>query len=210
MTRASVAALAAAAAFGFAASAQATPVLSFSTGTGTVLSSQQDFSVGWSFTTTQASTVVALDAYDPGRSGTEVRLYDGLGTLVASAMVSTSDPTEGSPLFYSATLTTPVTLDANATYYVVQDLPAGLGAWFTVDTPVTESAITYGAPVSAIGLGMNPTTDLALGTLAPAYFGPNFDITAIPEPVSLLAFGSGIAGLAAIRRRKRVDAGSAA
>src|SRR4051812_16400721 len=86
---------------GLAASAQAAPVLSFSTGRQSIsVDSAQDYTVGWAFTTNTSSVVTALDALDPGQSGQEVRLYQGNGTVIASAKVTTSDPQAGTPLFY--------------------------------------------------------------------------------------------------------------
>ena len=187
---------------GFAVSSHATPVLSFDIANGTLLNSAQSFSIGWSFTTSQQSTVIALDALDTGGpDGREVRLYDGLGTLIASATVMPSDPQEGSPLFHSHSIA-PVTLTASSTYYIVQDVPGGTSAWFGVAAPVTVAEIAYDGPVSVEGLGLNPITDLAAGVLAPGYFGPNFDV-AIPEPAAILAFGMGLTALGLVSRRQK-------
>jgi hypothetical protein len=60
------------------------------------------FTAGWSFTTNTAINVTALDAWNPGPDGAEVRLYsvipgdfiNGGGSLteLARALVTSSDP----------------------------------------------------------------------------------------------------------------------
>jgi hypothetical protein len=111
---------------GSAGVAWAGPVLEFTpTVTGELSSGDQSF--GWSFTTNKAIAVTALDALDPTGSGTAgtVRLYNGSGTVLASARVLTSDPREGSPLFYSQAIS-PVSLAANTTYCIAEDTSANV------------------------------------------------------------------------------------
>jgi len=191
---------------GLAASAQAAPVLSFTTGFQSIsVGSQQDYTVGWSFTAKTTSVVIALDALDPGQTGQEVRLYQGDGTVIASAKVTTGDQQAGTPQFYSHPIA-PVTLAANTTYYISQDLPAGLAAWAFVDAPVsTDPAISFEGAVGVLNIGGKPVTDeLSFSVLDPAYFGPNFDLamssTEVPEPADILAFAAGLAGLIFVRR----------
>ncbi len=191
---------------GLAASANASPALSFTASKNSVLNSQQDFTVGWAFRTTTSSViVVALGAFSLGQAGQEVRLYQGDGTVLASALVMSSDAQEGSPPFYSHSIT-PVTLAADTTYYIAQDLPQGVNAWLSVDSPVsTDPAITYLSSVGGQGMGGKPLVDeLFDGNLDPAYFGPNLDIV-LPEPAGMLAFGAGFIGLTVVRRRRPAD-----
>jgi hypothetical protein len=171
---------------------RADPVLEFSPGSGNVANfTGGDTSGGWSFTTNQAITVVALDAFNPN-SGNDVRLYDGNGTVLASAIVLPTDPTEGSPIPFYTHAIAPVTLAAGQTYYIAEDFPANInGFWIKTDSPMTDPAITYGAAVfAAAGLGQDPTTDAFHGNLNPGYFGPNFDIggttSAAPEPGTMV------------------------
>ena len=188
----------------------ATPVLSFTPGSGTTVNSAQDFSLGWSFTTSAqgSSIVVSLDALQPAANGSEVRLYNSIGTILASALVTNNDPQQGSPGFYSHAIPG-VTLAANTTYFIVQDVPALTGALYQVTGITTNPAIAYGDPVGVSGLGGTPTTDLAAGALTPAYFGPNFDVV-IPEPAGMAAVASGLLGLAALRRRASNTRGGSA
>jgi hypothetical protein len=101
----------------------ATPALQFS-----ALSTAPagfDASAGWSFTTTAAISVTALDAFDPtgDKAAGTVRLYNSAGTLLASIRVTTADAKEGSPIsFYSAKLAKPVSLAAKTTYFIAEDL----------------------------------------------------------------------------------------
>ena len=120
-------------------SAHAGPILEFSGGTEAPVAS--DASLGWSFTTNQSIIVVALDAFDPtGRDGTvgAVRLYNGSGIVLASALVTASDPIEGAPTpFYSEAIT-PVSLAANSTYYIVEDMSFTTQLWYSVSALTTN------------------------------------------------------------------------
>jgi hypothetical protein len=187
--------------------ARAGPVLEF-TSTGMLTGS--DISLGFRFTTNQAISVVALDAHVVNAAGSQVRLYDTSGTTLASATVLPTDPTEGSPtLFYSHAIT-PLALEAGQTYYVAEDYAAGdpPSLWHVTFTSVDPS-ITYGAPVSAFGLGLNPTSNAFSFFIHDGLFGPNFDIAAVPEPstrvlvMSAMVFGLGSIWLSNRTRRSR-------
>jgi hypothetical protein len=180
-------------AFGFlaAGAAHADPVLEF-TSTGTL--SASDSSLGFSFTTNRAISVVALDAYAVNASGNQVRLYDATGTTLASATVLPTDPTEGFPTPFFSHAITPLSLAAGRTYYVAED-------YFSSDpdrlTFVTftkiDPSIAYGAGVFAFGLGRNPTSSALPPFIRNGFFGPNFDVASVPEPSSLV---TGLTGMA--------------
>jgi hypothetical protein len=197
---------------GGAGSGWAGPVLQFSalsTGTPGFAAS-----AGWSFITNEAVKVTALDAFDPTGTGAGgVRLYTASGTVLASAKVTTSDPKQGSPIsFYSAAIT-PVSLKADMTYYIAEDLGSTTTANGNVTGLMTVSAIKYGSEVAAAGQGMDPTTDATMGMFSPGIFGPNFDIAAVgasvPEPGSFALLGIGLLGLLGGMIRQRRQSSSA-
>jgi hypothetical protein len=195
---------------------RAEPVLEFNASSSLDPIAGADTSSGWSFTTHQAITVVALDAYDAtGDGANNVRLYDGSGHVLAQATVTNSNPTEGSPVLFHTVAITPVTLLANTTYYIAEDTINNTTKLYYNGTGLTtDPSITYNGSVIAIGTGQTPTSNPYFGTSKdPSEFGPNFDIRsggAIPEPstVVLTAIG-GLIGLGYRwrRRKAKVSAG---
>jgi hypothetical protein len=169
---------------------------------------------GFSFTTTSAVTVAALDYILPGANGGDVRLYNAAGTTLASATVLSTDPTESTGGFtYNVhTLSLPLALDAKTTYYVAGDLTGGHdNIPIFAQGVTTVTGISYGGGVLQIGSFGNPTTDANVGSLNPAYFTVNFDlgtsVVSTPEPSTIaLAISAIPVGLAVwARRRKRGD-----
>jgi hypothetical protein len=98
-------------------------------------------------------------------------------------------------------LATPVALAAGATYYIVEDIPAGGSALAGVPLGnlVTSSAITYLGKIAGPGVGTNPLTDSSPGGYAQGIFGPNFEI--VPEPAGLALLLGPLAALEIARRR---------
>jgi hypothetical protein len=127
-----------------------------------------DASAGSSFSTNDPVSVTALDAFDPTGSDGQVRLYNGVGTVLASATVTTSDPQEGWPIpFYSQPIT-PVSLAAGETYYIAEDFAPSTTAYLLASGLTTDPEITYGGAVLALGQGQNPTTGFLMGIGNPA------------------------------------------
>jgi hypothetical protein len=189
--------------------AQADPILEFTSATPTSPGTAASF--GWEFTTGSSPILVtALDAYLDGvyQSSSNVRLYGADGNTIVSSIVTSADTLEGSPYsFYSAAIT-PTILAANTNYYIVEDIDATGSIYVSAGGITTDPSISFVGSVSATGEGLNPTADLFNGAFNPAFFGPNFNATAVPEPSSLVLCGlAGIAGsVVAWRKRKRRSA----
>jgi hypothetical protein len=146
--------------------ADATPVLEFTPSTFAPFSND-DATIGWSFKTNQAFAVTSLDLSSGFAlpAATDVRLYDGSGTVLASAMVSTADTLEGSPEPFYAHAITPVSLSAGVTYYIAADDPATPARIVNYDVRslTVNPAVTYVGSVATFGppgsftFGSNPT-----------------------------------------------------
>jgi hypothetical protein len=184
--------------------AQNAPVLEF-TGVGNNGVSVTLQSEGWQFTVNSPVTVVALDGL-VASGATSVRLYDS-STQLASATITTGNPTEGSPFAFYTQSIAPVQLTPG-TYYIAEDMIVGTPVDLNVTGLTVNPAITYDASVDGLGLGTDPTSDINGPGEAPGNFGPNFDIApaGVPEPgtaalaLAALVFGS---GAAFSRRRAR-------
>ena len=192
-----------------AAPARASVALDFGTCCTSTSSPNFNGTLGWSFTTNAVVTVTALDAYDPTGTGL-VELYNALGTVLASATVTTSDTQEGSGvLFYSQPIT-PIVLIAGTTYYIAEDVspgPPATNIHLQTSSLTVDPSITYdGGVSSSAGHAQTPTTDaLFSGALNDAFFGPNFDLqssSSAPEPGSLFLLVTGLAGMIVARGRR--------
>jgi PEP-CTERM motif-containing protein len=143
-----------------------------------------------------------------------VRIYqDGTTTNVLNTTVSNTSAlsNNGNYLFTSVT---GVTLTANTTYEIVEDVvfSHSFGGMTYVTgasvTPNSASGVTFGNAVGDLSSNNTfPTTDtLGLGP----YFGPAFQTTAaVPEPSSLVLGSIAAGGLAVAgwrRRRAAIDA----
>ncbi len=182
-----------------------------------------DATIGWAFETGASPiTVVALDSLiltqtalfgeGPNVGATTVRLYDGLGNIIASATVSTADPMETAGLSYYAHGITPVTLAANNTYYIAEDYQVGYLYALPTITPSMTNGATYVGGVSEWGIGGMPTDNLLDPNRTDVflYFGPNFDAapSAVPEPSTMTVVGvAAITGLGYFGWRRRISPG---
>jgi hypothetical protein len=184
-----------------AAPAIASPVLAFTSGTQSTFATFTG-SAGWYFSTNQAITVTALDTWVVGDGPTTpvtVRLYNSSLTILASATVGPSDPTSGSPTAFYSHAITPVNLAAGTTYYLAQDVSL---VDVSVTGLVTNPAINYLGGLRSAGT-VTPLTDGLGGVVAPAYFGPNFEIASVPEPGTLYSLGAGLSVVVFLCRRRR-------
>ena len=182
--------------------AQATTVASFTSGS----TSPSDAEVGFSFTTAASGTSwddLVMTLFEDTNSTIPIAV--GTGYLLSSPYTGSVTGLSGVSDIASAvasggayTFAPSVTLAANTQY------------WFYED----------GVTSPSLGLGYAPSNagqTLYVGFNGPTFQdftadpgdGINFQLTAapmatgVPEPVTLSLFGAGLAGMAAIRRRKK-------
>ncbi len=154
-----------------------------------------DATAGFSFTTSQSVTVIALDAIEPGT----VRLYNSLGTILATAAVTGTEPVDDTFFIHTIVGTS---LAANQTYYVAEDLPSPGGFLFGAPYIGIDPRITVGTGVFSAGLGGTPTTPSQ-----DPFFGPDFNLAAVvvPEPGTLPLIVGGLFALFSTRRLKALS-----
>ena len=170
----------------------------------------QPLSVGWSFTMNRAVTVVALDAAgEVDQGGSDVRLYNGLGTVLASAIIMNTDPTVGSPTSFLSHAITPVTLAAGRDL-LHRRRHLGVREWVFYARCLSDDRPRHNLRRRGANrrLGQDPISDSPGNSgLYPGYFGPDFEIVpaaAVPEPPSLalvVLSGATLMGYARCRRR---------
>src|SRR5262249_34043423 len=102
-------------------------------------------------------------------------LYDGGGHILASATLTTADAQEGSPIRFYTQAITPVTLAANQTYYIAEDILGNTTQFYVrTGTPTTSPLITYGASVVHRGAGgARGGGGGGGGPLHPGFVGPD-------------------------------------
>mgnify|MGYP000741466425 CR=1 FL=1 len=185
--------------------AQAAPILSTSGGSPFGGAAR---TIGWKFTTgSSALSVTHLDAlFNNGVTSTNVRMYNSAQTILASATVTTSDPTVTAGLTWRSHAITPVTLAANTTYFIASDQPSNLNSFVLTSTPTMSLGVLYQGGINSLGTGGLPLTDaFGSGALGNSYFGPNFEAvtTTIPEPATLSVLLSA-PGAVMLRRGRRL------
>jgi hypothetical protein len=106
-----------------------------------------------------------------------------------------TDPVSADTLYIYHNIA-PLVLNAGTKYDIVADLPIkpsdNTHNAERIFQTANGSGVTFNNAVSANGTGQFPTTDVLtfFGSLEGAYFGPTFQIQAIPEPSSILLCGA--------------------
>ncbi len=162
------------------------------------------WTLGYSFKADSAISVIGLGAYDHLGDGLNVEhavgLWDARGNLLASATVPAGSGASMINNFRFVSIPT-VTLNANDLYYVGAVYGYDNDAWLQDPTTLVPGpGITYDSRRYASSGGSLVFPNLA-GSGNTGYFGGNFEYTAVPLPPAILLLGSGLMGLAGLRRK---------
>ena len=181
-----------------------TPAVNIDNSTGIGLGNPP-FTLGWKFSTNSAISVTGLGVFDDSQDGLaeshEVGIWNSNGNLLASTTVAigTTDPLINQ-FRYSSII--PITLAAGQDYFVGALWPNGVDNILypgDVSNFSTISSISFVQNGYFAGFALACPTDTV--DSLPAYFGPNFNSSAVPEPATMLLLGLGLVGLVGVRRK---------
>jgi len=167
------------------------PTVDFTNGT---------WSLGFVFDVLNDVEVTSLGFYDDlGNDLTErheVGIFDSSGNLLVSTFVSPGDSLVGHFRYDSIA---PFFLAAGTGYRIAATTGSENYTWeptgFVVDPNISfvTDAFTFSTTL------VFPTSSTPLT----GWFGPNFQLQAVPEPATMLLLGGGLAGMLARRRSKK-------
>ena len=150
-------------------------------------------------------SVSGLGYYDDNGNGFidnhEVGMYDSVGNLLASGVVTSADSLIGHSRYIAIS---PIVLLAGQVYRVVGVSHSDNYTWdplgFSVDPSITYLGDTYQVGTTLVDPAPDFVNDATHG-----YFGPDFLIgssESVPEPSTFVILASGLAGLVAFRRKR--------
>jgi hypothetical protein len=192
-----------------------TPGVSFGAEPGT-FTTGLDGTRGWQFSVIEAIYITALGVYDHGGDGLaearQVGLWDAGSALLASLnMPAGVVGSLGADNFRYMMLETPLLLNPGI---------FRIGAFYLAGAAdvVAQNAAPFGAPGFVVYEGARLLRDgfgdpTEISAVVGGAFGPNFlfesaDAQVVPEPVTMILMGTGLAGIgvAGRRRRRALDA----
>ena len=164
------------------------------------------WTLGWKFSVTAQTSVTALGVYDSGQDGLAGAAQVGLWLASGGAPLVQTTVAAGTAAaldgYFRFAPVTSTALTPGTEYIVGAHLDGDLatalfGGNGLVDPRVNVIDVRYSTFGS--GFGFQDQTDL--GTDGAAYVGGNFQLASVPLPAAAWLFGSGVAVIAALRRR---------
>lgn len=165
------------------------------------------WTLGWKFSVNESVSIHALGVYDSGQDGLAGPAQVGLWLASGSAPLVQTTVAAGTDAaldgYFRFAPVTETALTPGVEYIVGSHLDGDVatalfGGNGTVDPRVTVIDVRYSSFGS--GFGFPDITDS--GTDGAAFLGGNFQLTPVPLPAAAWLFGSGMAGLGALARRR--------
>jgi Domain of unknown function (DUF4082) len=172
------------------------------------------WTLGWRFSVNESVSIQALGVYDSGQDGlagpAQVGLWlaSGGAPLVQTTVAAGTDAALDG--YFRFAPVTETALTPGVEYIVGSHLDGDVatalfGGNGVVDPRITVIDIRYSSFGS--GFGFPDITDP--GTDGGAFLGGNFQLTPVPLPAAAWLFGSGVAGIGALARRRFNKRGAA-